>query len=96
MTKKRKNYSNEFRENAVKLAAEVGTQEAADQLGVCKASIGVWKRNQTFSGNASSSDIDWEKEAKKLQKENSYLRKINDVLKKSTAIFSQNDLPGSK
>lgn len=96
MTKKRKTYSTEFKESAVKLAEEVGPQEAANQLGVCKASISIWKRNLTFSGNASSSDIDWEKEAKKLQKENSYLKKINDVLKKSTAIFSQSDLPGSK
>ncbi len=96
MTKKRKTYSAEFKENAVKLAAEVGTQEAASQLGVCKASIGIWKRNLSFTGETSSSEIDWEKEALKLQKENSYLRKINDVLKKSTAIFSQNDLPGSK
>ena len=96
MTKKRKTYSAEFKENAVKLALEVGNQEAAKQLGVCKASITKWKQLHSISGNTSSKGIDWEKEARKLQKENLYLKKINDVLKKSTAIFSQNDLPGSK
>ena len=42
------------------------------------------------------SEKELQKEIKRLQKENGYLKQINEVLKKSTAIFSQAELPPFK
>lgn len=96
MTKKKRGYSEEFKQNAVRIAQEIGIQEAANSLAVSKASISIWKNKYSPDQPDPTKEIDWEKEAKRLQKENSYLKQINDVLKKSTAIFSQDNLPGSK
>jgi len=46
MTKKRKKYTQEFRESAVKLITEQGYQnaEAASNLGINPTMLGRWKR----------------------------------------------------
>ena len=94
MTKKRKTYTADFKEEAVKLANAIGARTAAKDLGVSEAGIRKWMKSGTKV--VDDENIDWEKEAKRLRKEIEYIKIINDVLKKSTAIFSQDKLPPFK
>lgn len=74
---------------------EIGTSKAARDLGVDPHCLRSWKK-KAESKPSFDSEVDWKKEAKRLQKENQYLKTINDVLKKSTAIFSQDGFPPFK
>lgn len=91
---KRKSFTREFKIEAVELADRKGVTIAARELGIRPANIQRWKSQQTDI--EPETDVDLEKEVKRLRKENEYLRKINEVLKKSTAIFSQDHHPNSK
>jgi transposase len=91
---RRKNYTQEYKQEAVELANQVGIPQAAKDLGINAVNIRRWKdEDKTPEAKA---DVDLDKEVKRLRKENEYLRKINEVLKKSTAIFSQDHHPNSK
>ena len=95
MTRKRKNYSKQFKKDAVKLVTEQGfdVSEAARNLGIHHSSLRRWKRqlesdgNQAFPGKGNlSSDKD---ELNRLRKENKRLRMERDILKKATAFFAK-------
>ena len=58
MTQKKRGYSVEFKQNAVKLADQIGTKEAAVSLNVCKASISIWKKIFNSTEPSSSEDVD--------------------------------------
>lgn len=92
---RRKNFTREFRSKAVELASRIGVSEAAKELGVGLSTLQKWKSASDVPEKTESPD-DLEKENKRLRKEIEYLRKINEVLKKSTAIFSQDHHPNSK
>ena len=92
---RRKNFTREFKLEAIELAGRIGVAEAADKLGVGLSTLQKWKSAFNAPEKTEAPD-DLEKENKRLRKENEYLRKINDVLKKSTAIFSQDHHPSSK
>jgi transposase len=94
MTKTKRSFSQEFKDEAVDLAKREGNSKAARDLGVNEACIRNWRNKQespkvipSQTGTKKSYD-ELEKENRKLEKENGYLREINKVLKKSTAIFS--------
>ena len=95
MTRKRKNYSKQFKNDAVKLVTEQGfdVSEAARNLGIHHSSLRRWKRqfesdgNQAFPGKGNlSADKD---ELNRLRKENKRLRMERDILKKATAFFAK-------
>jgi transposase len=95
MTRKRKNYSKQFKKDAVKLVTEQGfdVSEAARNLGIHHSSLRRWKRqlesdgNQAFPGKGNlSADKD---ELNRLRKENKRLRMERDILKKATAFFAK-------
>jgi transposase len=95
VTRKRKNYSKQFKKDAVKLVTEQGfdVSEAARNLGIHHSSLRRWKRqlesdgNQAFPGKGNlSSDKD---ELNRLRKENKRLRMERDILKKATAFFAK-------
>lgn len=92
---RRKNFTREFKQEAIELASRIGVSEAADKLGVGLSTLQKWKSASSAPEKTEAPD-DLEKENKRLRKENEYLRKINEVLKKSTAIFSQDHHPNSK
>jgi transposase len=91
--KRRKNrsYTEEFRKEAIELAKRIGNTKAGLDLGVNEGLIRQWrikyKLQEGLSDNKSYNDL--EKENRRLQKEIGYLKEINEVLKKSTAILSQ-------
>ena len=95
MTQKRKNYSKQFKIDAVKLVTEQGfnVSEAARNLGIHHSSLRRWKRhlesdgNQAFPGKGNLSAE--KQELNRLRKENKRLRMERDILKKATAFFAK-------
>jgi transposase len=92
----RKNYSAEFKEEAVKLITEQGytLSEAASRLGISKGALSNWKQALLDEGNTKSAfpgkgHLKPEDAAfKELQKEVERLRRERDILKKAMAYFA--------
>ncbi len=81
----RKNYTVQFKEEAVKHVIKVGLPAASTDLGVDTGSPGRWKRefvSGRLQGKQSSILSDTEKELQKAKKENRHLREINIDRKK--------------
>ena len=89
-------FSEEFKLEAINFAKEVGAAKAAKELGVGYSTLKKWqldgKSKKPSSETASYEDL--VKEIRKLKKELCYMNKINEVLKKSTAIFSKDQMEG--
>lgn len=95
----KRKYTDEFRSEAVELGKKVGPSQAAKDLGINESQIRLWRKKFENSGTVSGpkkSYIELEKEIRQLTKENGYLKEINEVLKKSTAIFSRDLMKGSR
>ncbi len=94
MAKKRKNYTTEFKTEAVRLVTEQGysISQAAESLGCSTYSLRQWKNQllnesdnaPTGKGSVTSRD----EQIRKLQEENRQLRMERDILKKATAFFA--------
>jgi len=97
---KTRSYTAEFKEQAVRLAEEIGSaRRAAKQLGVSEANVHNWKiksklgklkdskNNMSMTVSETSED-----ELKRLRKEVEELKKVNYILKKAAAFFSQDHL----
>ena len=92
MTKKtRRKYSDEFKDEAVKLVTEKGYKisEAARNLGVHVSLLRKWIQKRTVpAGKADSLILDAQAEIKRLRKENDKLRMEREILKKAAAFFA--------
>lgn len=93
---KKRHYNLEFKQQAAALARDIGSRKAAEQLGVSVATIQNWK-NENLSGsdsdkNAKKSKASLEAENRRLQKEIEELKKVNHILKRAAAFFSQDHL----
>ena len=92
--KKRKNYTQEFKEEAVKLITEQGYSyaEAGRNLGVNPNLLSRWKRDIEggFGNNLSpGSAVVTQSELKRLRKENKRLRMEREILKKAATFFAK-------
>jgi len=93
--KKRKKYTAEFKQEAVRLYKTSGKTQAQIErdLGLWKGCIGRWKKEleqkgeQAFPGHGCLTADD--ERFRKLERENEILRQERDILKKAVAIFSQ-------
>ena len=92
--KVRRNYTKEFKEEAVKLITEQGYSfaEAGRNLGVNPQLLSKWKRN--IEGNADGnvspgSIVSIQSELRRLRKENKRLRMEREILKKAAAFFAK-------
>ena len=96
MGDKRKKYSKEFKEEAVRLLNTSGKtgREVEDDLGVGRGQIYRWRREieeaeagslRPFPGNGKARD----EELARLKRENAILREERDILRKAVAIFSR-------
>lgn len=93
--KERRNFSREFKEEAVKMVTEGGRRaaEVARSLGIHENLLHTWKRQYLkgtagrFPGKGKLKPED--EELKKLHKENHELRMEREILKKALAIFSK-------
>jgi transposase len=93
MKKKRQKYTQEFKEEAVKLITEQGYKitEAARNLGVNENLLGRWKRGIEGVGEEPSSlqsATEMQTELNKLRKENKRLKMEREILKKAAAFFA--------
>ena len=93
MAAPRKQYTKEFKHEAVRLVTEQGLSiaQAARDLGLNDNLLSRWKKElaqqgqQAFPGQGRTQ----EDELARLQRENEVLRRERDILKKAVGIFSQ-------
>lgn len=91
-------YTEEFKLQALKLADELGSVvEATKQLGLKNNAIYNWKvkYNYEFQNSKSRPVVvtsPESEEIKRLRKENEELKKVNYILKRAAAFFSQDHL----
>ena len=100
MKKTARQYTEEFRQQALKLAEELGSVvEASKQLGIPEVNIYAWRsRSKEASAKTQSTarsshgDPDLLAEIERLRREVSKLNKVNYILKSAAAFFSQDHL----
>ncbi|MFO8163787.1 MAG: IS3 family transposase, partial [Desulfatiglandales bacterium] len=88
---KRKKYTKEFKEEAVKLVTEQGYQiaEAARNLGINAGTLGRWKREIEDDVGGVSSQKTMQSEVSRLHKENKRLKQEREILKKAGRLLRQ-------
>lgn len=100
--KKQQRYTPEFRAEAVKLVFEQGLSQetAAKRLSIPKGTLGNWmaaaKASKRPSAPGARSAADLEAENIRLRKELAETRMERDILKKATAFFARESLPGTR
>ena len=92
--RKRRNYTQEFKGEAVKLITQQGYSyaEAGRNLGVNPNLLSKWKRGieGSSSNDLSPGDaVSIQSELKRLRKENKRLRMEREILKKAAAFFAK-------
>ena len=94
MGKKRRQYTHEFKLDAVRLVVEQGrgVTEAARGLGIDRGLLQTWKKKFIKEGLVSvpegATRTDEAEELRRLRKENARLRQERDILKKAAAYFA--------
>ena len=94
MKKRRRKFSKEFKEEAVKLILEEGyaISEAARNLGIHANLLGRWKRDYEGGGEegfSPESSVALKAELNRLRKENKRLKMEREILKKAAAFFAK-------
>lgn len=89
----KKRYTHEFKNQAVAVAKRIGVTRAAKELGLSKGNLQRWKsmddkRNVKVPEIGESPD----QQIRRLEKEVEELRKVNFILRKAAAFFSQDQL----
>ena len=85
-------YSKEFKQQAIKLSDEIGTQKACEQLGLSYFTLGGWRKkenrkqimNEDTTENTTTPLTERER---KLMKEIEELREANNILKDAFSFF---------
>ena len=93
----RKQYSAEFKREAVRLVTDKGLSlaQAARDLGINDNLLGRWKQQmesdaeRAFPGHGQPQDEEQDEEVARLRREVEVLRQERDILKKAVGIFSQ-------
>ena len=92
--RKRRNYTDEFKNEAVKLVTDQGysVAEAARNLGINANLLGRWRKESEHSDNeftSPGSTVATQAELKRLRKENKQLKIEREILKKAAAFFAK-------
>jgi transposase len=88
----RKQYSKEFKLEALKLSEDIGVPQAAKDLGISKTTLYEWRvaaRDEgadAFRGHGRLTERD--EELRRLRQENKTLKMEREILKKATAFFA--------
>ena len=88
---KRRSYTREFKEEAVKLIIEQGYSyaEAGRNLGVNPNQLSRWKREIEEDSGDLGSTVSLQAELKRLRKENKRLKLEREILKKAATFFAK-------
>ena len=94
MVQQRKTYSDEFKQEAIRLIIEedLSAREVGARLDVHPTSVASWVRKYKQGGvdlTPGAAVIDKDAELRKLRKELEQIKTENDFLKKATAYFAQ-------
>ena len=81
-----KNYSQEFKDQAVKLSEDVGVKKAAEQLGVSLDTLSSWRRAKKKMPEGKTFVLSARE--KELQKENEELKKTVAILREAMRFFA--------
>ena len=95
-----KQYDEEFKKQAIKLAKEIGNKAAADKLGIPKGTLGTWlqkaRQGEIDTGNGTRTPEESlnqqlqaaNKRIKELEKKNRELEELNEFLEEASAFFA--------
>ena len=91
MTGRNREFTEDFKQEAVRLSRESGltVAQVAKDLGIGKSTLSTWRRNFSDSALAPTVDETLEQENLRLRRENEILRQERDLLKKATALFAK-------
>ena len=102
--KVQKRYDEEFKRQAVELVIHSGRSQAqiARELGVSEYSLTLWKRD--YLGRVKPAQLDEEQlnpeqmleKIRQLQKENEYLKRQREILKKAMSILGEEPHSGMR
>ena len=81
-----KKYSQEFKDQAVKLSDDVGVKKAAEQLGVSLNTLSSWRRAKKKMPEGKTFVLSARE--KELQKENEELKKTVAILREAMRFFA--------
>ena len=88
-------YNEEYKEQAVKLAKEIGTKRAAEELGIPKGTLGGWVHKKSPGKQKTETELTPEEEIKILrkqvkeqQKEIKRLEELNEFLEEASTFFA--------
>ena len=88
----RRDYTDEFRQEAVRLAlsSDKSVAQVANELGISVNTLKQWIRQARLEHRLPRRDNESAEEAlKRLEQENELLRQERDILKKAIAYFAQ-------
>ena len=90
-TRKRRNYTEDFKRDAVALVTEQGYKpsEAARSLGVGDNLVRRWMREFEDKASGAQLGADEREELKRLRKESRMLRMEKEILKKASQYFAK-------
>tara|TARA_B100000676_G_C17498109_1_gene541777 strand:+ start:48 stop:329 length:282 start_codon:yes stop_codon:yes gene_type:complete len=88
---KRTTYTDEFRQEAVRLLHESGksARQLGRELGVPQSVLSRWKRQADDATDSPTVGENTAEELRRLRRENAQLRMERDILKKATAFFAK-------
>lgn len=86
----RKQYSLEFKEEALKLAELVGPTQAAKQLGIKDSQIYAWRSAKQRKANTSEKEVELATENAKLKRQLAAQAEEIEILKKAATYFAKN------
>ncbi|MDI6619203.1 MAG: transposase [Clostridiales bacterium] len=87
-----KKYSQEFREDALKLASEIGVRKTSEKLDVSPKTLYAWQRKERLRHGIAIKGLrpgeSPEDGMKRLEKEIAELREANSILKKALGFMA--------
>lgn len=94
MRRTRGTFTEEFKQQAINLARELGSgTKAAQELGINESLIRHWTKRSNSEKSLKAMDSTFSiEEFKRLQKENEKQKKVIQILKSAAAFFSQDHL----
>ena len=110
MPRRRPNYTNEFRQECVNLllSSGRGVKRMAAELGLSPNTLRTWRDRALSNGRAAQAAspeakgrseapvADAAAEIRRLQRENDYLRRQREILKKAMSILSEDPQSGMR